>query len=283
MTTPEKLQPGVSAWFDAIGASGQAELIGNAVIAVPAVLAIVVTAIVASRQFRHERTEKRKDRAFEARKEILMESVRGASRLLGSINRLSDMSQTVSSILESFQRANEQLTVGYAVASIDTVKRARDLMNAAGPVFIDGLVKRIPLDDIKREIDMHQSSLDHQMADNKAILNMQRDAIAAVNQPDSAKVLNELFQAGDKYFKEIAAERNEAMERMGEAQMLYSRGNFERCIPLHQKLRDYIASVRLDIELDEGNSRPFLDASYVDPAKPIAALDDAFEKLNRGH
>lgn len=277
--TTEKLD-GLSAWFNGIGTSGQAELVGNALIAIPAILAIVVTALVALRQFRHERIEKRKDRAFEARKEILMESVRGASRVIGSITRLSDMSQTITSILESFQRANEQLTVGYAVASIDTVKKARDLMNAAGPIFIDSLVKRRPLDDIKFDIEMCQSNLDHQMADNKAILDMQRDAIAAVNKDDSAKVLNELFQAGDKQFKLIVAERNEAMQRMSEAQIIYSRGNFERCIPLHQKLRDYIASVRLDIELDEGNSKAFLDASYVDPARPMAALDKAFKDLN---
>lgn len=268
------------AWFDGAGPEVQAALIGNAGITAAALLTVVGTALFAIRQYRLERKERARDQALEIKKEILFESVRGGSRALAAFAALTDLEKTVAAISSEFQLCLSSITVASAVGDINTVQKGRDLLNAIGPRFIQRAVARKELDVMHARIEHTQANMDSQLAENQTILGMQRDAIASNDKP-RAEQTNALFQAAKNVFDMLDQERDKAIAAIDPPHQQFIRETMAEHSAVIPAFHAYIAAIRKDIGIDVGGPEEFLQATYIDPARPAKVLNDALDKLSR--
>jgi hypothetical protein len=261
---PSLVQVAIAA-FKAASPDVQAALVGNLGIVVGALVTVIVTAYIATRQFRHERVEKAKDRALEVKKEVLLEGVRGAQQLLSGIGAFSNMTRSPEQIVAEIQQGIGRITVAGAVGNLETVAAGKDLVDSAGPIFMDLIARRKPLDDIKQDIDITQQEIDRLLADNRIVLELQRSAIAA-DRPTEAKFHGETFQRSHEYFLKLAAKRDEHSKQLEALQMPLIKYVLDVQLQLGEKLRRVIARVRVDINIDD-TPDGYLAASYLDTAK----------------
>ncbi len=97
---------------------------------------------VAFWQLGHDRTERAKDRALQAKREALMEGTKAAMLAVQAIGDLAQQGVDVQKTSEKFGDALAKINAAAAVASIDVLSRGKDLVQAAGQEFMTMLVSR---------------------------------------------------------------------------------------------------------------------------------------------
>lgn len=266
-----------SAAFEAASPDVQAALVGNFGIVLGAMITVVVTAVIATRQFRHERVEKTKDRALEIKKEVLLDGVRGAQQLLSGIASFSNLSRAPEQITSDIQSGIGLMTVAGAVASQKTVEAGRALVEAAGPVVIEFIGRRKPLDEMQHELQIIQKQIDQVSGDNRMVLELQRQAIMA-SHDDEAKFHSSVFEENHKHFMALIDARDSLIRSLERKQVPLVREAVEAQARLSEKLRELIAQVRIDMGIDS-DPLAYLNASYVDPGKAQRAVDKLLAQI----
>ena len=255
----------------------KAALIGNLGIVAAAIVTVVATAIFATRQFRHERREKAKDRALEVKKDVLLDGVRGAQQLLFSVGSFGNVSRTPEQITGDFQAGLGLLTTAGAVASVRTVKKITELTERAGPLVLKLMSLRRPLDDLHSELGVVNQEIENLTSENRRIVEMQRTAIAGRNAAE-AQFHNECFQAGHSAFSNALNRRVELTAQLECAQVPLISESLRRQAELAEIVRELVAEVRIDIQVDDGRNA-FLEASYVDVSARLKVLEKALDKI----
>lgn len=129
---------------------GVAQVIASWLGAVGTFITVIITvggAIgVASWQLSHDRAERAKDRALQAKREVLMESTKAALVAVQAVGDLAQIEADGQKISEKLGDALAKINAGSAVASVEVLTRGRDLVEAVRKQFLTTLVARALLD-----------------------------------------------------------------------------------------------------------------------------------------
>lgn len=246
----------------------QVELVG----AVALLLAAGVTAWVALKQYRLQR-------ALEVKKEVLLESVRGAFGAAASLGAFSDVERSLPEISAHFTGCLTKLTVAGAVADVSTVKAGTALLNALGPAYLKLLVARTPVESLHDEFLRVEAMRERQHSDNVRYFGMQEQAMAA---GDSGKFNNVqvMFAAGTKAHADLVRERDDLNEKLLPMRKQLVVHMIDAQTAIQPLIRKYVACVRRDIGVG-GSEADYLDAAFVDPSVARKAMNDAIEAIEK--
>lgn len=263
-------------WRD-INPDVQAALIGNVGITLVALLTIIGTALVATRQFSHERMEKAKDRALELKKELLVEGIRGASLALSSIGQISSVERDVALISSDFQEGMRRMTEASAVANIATVSAGTALTEKLGPAFIRSLARRISVETNYHKLTVLQGQFDELIADASRINELVRQQLV---DGDIEKVKMLQAQGGfiQKHIEDCNRDLREVRENLRVQRPALGDFVLNQQISLSADLRKLIARVRQDIGVD-GDEEQYMKASRIDEVRARSIYKEAIAEL----
>lgn len=97
---------------------------------------------VAFWQLGHDRTERAKDRALQAKREVLMECTKASIVAVQAVGDLAQLGTDVQKTSEKLSDALTKINAGAAVASIEVMTRGKDLVQVVGKRFMTTLVAR---------------------------------------------------------------------------------------------------------------------------------------------
>lgn len=256
-----------------------AALIGNAGLIAATLITITATARFTARQFKHERIEKAKDRALEIKKELLIDAVRGAQLLVGSIASVSNLERSVVEIGDAFQEGCGKLFAGAPVASVSSAKAGTNLVRVAGPLMMKCLTKRWPVESVKTDVQLNSKFLEQRMTDNENLITLQRDAIAASDE-NKARKLQPFIDGGSNLAKELMEERDLAQAQLDPLRNALTLECATASQKLTELIADFITEVRRDIGVGEGDSDEFRKSIAMDPEPMSKSLDDLIKTIN---
>jgi hypothetical protein len=101
-----------------------------------------VAAAVATKQLRHDREERAKDRALESKRDRLFTGLEFANNAMRSMLRLANADVTIEEAASEFNKAVAGLSASGSVASLEVVRRGRDLVGQCGRIFFLAMAKR---------------------------------------------------------------------------------------------------------------------------------------------
>lgn len=263
--------------FRAASSDVQAALIGNLGIVVGALLTMIVTAVIATRQFRHERLEKAKDRALELKKEVLLDGVRGAQSALSSLGALASMDKRIEDTLAEFQSGMGRIHTASVVASPNTVQAGKEFVDKVGPFFLRLLAKRRPVQDIQTDSNSKRTIIDKILADNSSLLSRKRDAELSGNTVEAAK-LHALLQANFARYEDLDTQCDALWSSFEPQHIELIRTGLEMQAQIAPLLRKLIASVRIDIGVDE-TSGAYFEAASTDDQRPLEVFEEVIPEL----
>lgn len=258
--------------FKGASSDVQAALIGNAGIVLTTLLTLGVTGWIAARQFRHERKERAADRALELKKEILLEGVRGAQAVLGSIGSIGTLNRSIEEILPDWLSGLGKIHTASAVANTETIRAGKDFVEHAGPVFLRLMAMRKPVEEIQNKLSFRTKQINDLFEDNQMLLARQRDAGVA-NNKEQVEKLGLLLNANFSRFDELDRDRDELWATMNPQHVELVRAGIRFQSELAPLLRKLIASVRLDIGVDT-SSAAYYSAADTDDTQPLRVLDE---------
>lgn len=246
----------------------QVELVG----AIALLLGAGATAWVALTQYRLQR-------ALEVKKEVLLESVRGAFGASANLGALSDLERSLPDISAYFTSCLTKITVAGAVADIPTVKAGTALLNGLGPAYLKMLAARHPVESLRDELLNVESLRERQHSDNARYFGMQEQALAA---GDNEKFNNIqiMFAAGTKAHAELVRERDQLDEKLTPMRRQLVAHLIDSQADIQPLIRKYVACVRRDIGVT-GSEAEYLDASFVDPLFARKAMNDAIDAIDK--
>ncbi|MEL3955613.1 hypothetical protein [Stenotrophomonas bentonitica] len=115
---------------------------------------------VAFWQLGHDRTERAKDRALQAKREVLMECTKAALVAVQAVGDLSQLGTDVQKTSEKLGDALAKINAGSAVASIEVMTCGKNLVEAVRKQFMNTIVARALLGEATTTTIESQFSLD---------------------------------------------------------------------------------------------------------------------------
>jgi hypothetical protein len=262
--------------FKTASSDVQAALIGNLGIVFAALLTMIVTAVIATRQFRHERKEKAKDRALELKKEVLLDGVRGAQSALSSLGAIASLKK-IEDALSDFQSGMGRIHTASVVANSDTVRAGKEFIDKVGPFFLRLVAERSPVESMQTNFNLKRQMIDSIIAENKLLLSRQRDAAVSGN-ADEATKLGAVLQMNFSRFDELDKEADALWAEFQPRHIELIRTGLEMQAEVAPLLRNLIASVRIDIGVDE-TSEAYFEAARADDRKPLQVFEELMPAL----
>lgn len=251
-----------------------AALVGNLGLISATLITVAGTAAFTAKQFRHERTEKAKDRALELKKELLFQGVRGAQEIMSALSSGSALDLEISALTSRFQNGSSDLVTASSVADVRTVSAGRDFVEAAGPALMRIMTKRAPAMVIHSQIAVGQKLLGNQNLEVQRLLNVQRDAIAN-GETARVQTLRSLIESGRDLADRMSESNDTLYDRLNSEILALSRTIISEVRGLAPLVNKLVAAVRLDVGVDSRESDSFLSAAQVD----LDQMESEFDKL----
>nr|WP_312355145.1 hypothetical protein [Stenotrophomonas pavanii] len=100
---------------------------------------LAVTAVIAIHQLNHDRIERAKDRALQAKRERLFSAMASATGAMQSITRLANPKSDLAEVIAELSNRISEISSASTVTSIEVMTRGRDLTGHLGAKFIEAL------------------------------------------------------------------------------------------------------------------------------------------------
>jgi len=228
---------------------GYAEFFTNVLGVLATVIGLSIAGLLTAEQLDLERLDRSKDRRLSAKRDVLMDVIRGLNKMLGQFVRLASIEVEQNEIGKSFGEGFSQAAPGWAVADLPTVALLQKLINEASIEFIELSKERAPLVALHDEAETWEKVLDASNVDNQHLFRMQTDATGA-GRENEAKRWSELYQLAVRQMPEIRNDRDKARNALDDQRIPY----LVKCIFIHRRLRtEYrrlISRIRTEIEVD---------------------------------
>lgn len=202
-------------WFNSPDNAALANLLGDALIALAAVVGVLITALFATNQYRKEREEKRKDRALEIRKAVIVDGIRAVSTVSNHLFSLTSAEVDNATAISNFQSSIGNVNAACAVASVKTARIGRRFIDSIGPIFVVALSRRQNMMNHHQESLLAGSMADNQHEMNSRIFDEQRVLMTRrdADSQHAVKVLQGMFNSGNRYHADSVKEVTAAREQ----------------------------------------------------------------------
>jgi len=110
-----------------------------------ALLVVLVTAAVAVTQLRHDREQRAKDRALQAKRDLLIDALKSAIIAMRSGSDLVRQEVDINAVSAKFTNAIAAMNAASAVASLEVVARGKDLVATMGKQYMTAMAVRSTL------------------------------------------------------------------------------------------------------------------------------------------
>lgn len=107
-----------------------------------AILVVLVTALIAIRQLQHDRDQRAADRALQAKRELLVDALKGAIVLSSLPSQLTRAEVDVEQVGAKFVESHSRISASSAVASLEVIERGSALVDLAGRAFTTAMTVR---------------------------------------------------------------------------------------------------------------------------------------------
>jgi hypothetical protein len=241
----------------------RAQFLSGLLTALTTLAALSAAGLLATEQLDLERRERASDRALSAKREVLMDTIRGLNLAIRQIGEMSDLSIKWADISASFQAGLSQASAGFAVAKLSTVRRLQALHDETGLEFLKLAQKRMPINRLWQIVEDRRQSIKLAKADRKRLLELRSAATANNDHGAITHWRMNLVQIDES----IESQKNQlasAMEELGQAHLPFAL----TCLVKHRKIRDtyrdVVAHIRTEIGVDKDSSeslQAFMDAT----------------------
>ena len=255
----------------------KAALIGNIGVVLAALLTVVGAAFFAGRQYAEERKEKAKDRALQTKKEVMLNGAGGAQKGVGAQASFSDLSKPIAQISAGVQEGIGAMVLASAVANIESVKKGKALIEAIGPLAMEMMRKRMPVEAAKSDYDIAQGQVERVLAENGSISDR---FTAATEGGDNSRAdyLWEVIQRREGLFGDAMQKQETANQKLMELHAPFIKEAVKTQDTLAPYLHAFIAAVRADVGI-EGEASAFIAAMHVDPTRMWEELNKVLDDV----
>jgi hypothetical protein len=269
-----------SLWVEwsAASADVKSAVIGNIGIVAVAMLSLFGTGWFASKQLKHDREEKSKDRALELKKELLIQGVRGAQEMIGALSSAADLKLELSAISAKFQNGSAALVAASAVADIRTVAAGRSFVEEAGPAMMRVIAARVPAMMCQSDFDINQKIVADNNAETQRLLLVQKDAILDKNDA-RFESLRKLIESNRQLHETWMEEGDEIQQRLMPLVIDLGKSIANEVKALTPLMNALTAEVRRDVGIDSEDPSGFLDAVHIDFERLDKANDELMNRV----
>lgn len=240
----------VPAVIDNLTDAGYAEFFTNTLAVLATVVGLSIAGLLTTEQLDLERVDRSKDRRLSAKRDVLMDVIRGMHKMIGQIPRLATIEIEQNEIGKAFGEGLSQAAPGWSVADLPTVALLQRIVNETGLEFIELSKERTPLVKLNDEAQTWDKVLDASNLDNERLFRMQTDA-TGTGREDEAKRWSELYQISVRAMPSMRADRDKVRAELEQLHIPY----LLKCLFIHRRLRtDYRklqARIRAEIEVDD--------------------------------
>jgi hypothetical protein len=114
-----------------------AEFFSSTLAVLATVVGLSIAGLLTAEQLDRERLDRSKDRRLSAKRDVLMDVIRGMHKMLGQIVRLASIELKQADIGKAFGEGLGQAAPGWAVGDLPTVALLQKIVNDAGVEFIE--------------------------------------------------------------------------------------------------------------------------------------------------
>jgi hypothetical protein len=240
----------VPAVIDNLTDADYAEFFTNTLAVLVTVIGLSIAGLLTAEQLDLERLDRSKDRRLSAKRDVLMDVIRGMHKMIGQVARLATIEIEQNEIGKAFAEGLSQAAPGWAVADLPTVALLQRIVNETSLEFIELSKERTPLVKLHDEAQTWDKVLDASNLDNERLFRMQTDA-TGTGREDEAKRWSELYQISVRAMPSMRGDRDKVRAELEQLHIPY----LLKCLFTHRRLRtDYRklqARIRAEIEVDD--------------------------------
>ncbi len=239
----------VPAVIDTLTDDGYAEFFTNILAVLATVIGLSIAGLLTTEQLDLKRVDRSKDRRLSAKRDVLMDVIRGMHKMIGQIPRLASIEIEQNEISKVFGEGLSQASPGWSVADLPTVALMQRIVNETNLEFIELSKERWPLVKLSDESRTLDKVLDSSNLDNKRLFRRQTDATGA-GREDEAKRWSGLYRISVSAMPSIRDDRDKVRAELDQLHVPY----MLKCVFIHRRLRTDFrklqARIRAEIEVD---------------------------------
>lgn len=209
-------------------------------------------------QFRHDASEKHRDRISQLRRDVYLELTTQMTYALGHLGSLAERDPTNGELAGPLQSAMAQLARAQLVGTRETAALAAELSTLCGEALFNLIAAAKPMHELKIDIKICSNMYDQEYAQAKRVI-AEMTQLNESGAPDQVKMaaLQRSFENYQTNYTRYSDERNTAWSSYNHIQRGFIQAIFqelERISPIQIKL---ICAIRTEVGLDTDASELF--------------------------
>lgn len=268
----------VNVWLSQLDPAIQGAVIGAGSAVAATIISVLVTAVVTWLQLRHAKSERETDRTLEIKKDVLLESAKGARECMSSISMQSNLDVSDEELTARFSDGSQKMVLAQVVATPNTIASLNALMKNVTKTYLSLQPKRLEILMLKIDADIAAQKVKRILEHQGVLLSQQQDA--ALNQDrEKLSVANEMLNKSFEIFSHSQKE-SESLSNF----FLLERTKFTpECLAAQFSLEniysDFIHAIRIELGSSSVKDAAYFDATRFDHVAAMETLELGLEPL----